>query len=722
MSAFVRVVFPLPLDQSFVYGVPGDLQEKARPGCRVLAPFGKRKQSGFIISAGAGPPAPGIRVKEIVEVMDEIPFWDERFLSFTGALSAEFRSSWGEILQASLPPSMAQKARVTVLLTDAGRAALGDKTLRPKERTLATFLEDQPAGRSPLFLQRKSGLEKAVALISRMERKGLLSVRTTPVRPPRAAKETGADGPSQLRLDFDDSQKPAGLLAPLERAIDEARFGAYYLHGSRTALEAAYRDLLSRAAASSGKALVLVPEVALTREFVAGFKAQTGRTAAVFHGRMTEKQKETAWRGLASGRTALAAGTRSSLFLDLKPLRLIIVDDEHEESYVQSESPAYDARRGAWLRARSENAAVVFGSPRPSVEGFYQAGRGGSLIDLGGQTESLRLAWIDHRTDAPVLSRDLERRVKDSLKRDEPVILFLNRRGYAASLICAACGRIPRCRRCDIPLVYHKNEQQLVCHYCNASLGARAGCPVCGGRLILRKGAGTQALEEELKILLPGVPVGRFDSDTAPGREEREKIIRGFSRGRIPVLVGTQLLAYQPGVPRVRLVGILAPETLLAFSDYRGSQRTFQAVSRMTEFCESAAGYEVVVQTPAPVHFSIRAGASRDYRSFYDREIEFRRVMNYPPLAALAELTLEGRDVRSLAGKSRELRAILRTFEPELEVLGPALASVVRVRDVSRVQLILKAPRRETIDRALDESLPRIRLKKSVVFSYSPLG
>ena len=302
------------------------------------------------------------------------------------------------------------------------------------------------------------------------------------------------------------------------------------------------------------------------------------------------------------------------------------------------------------------------------------------------------------------------------------MILFLNRRGYAASLICAACGRIPRCRRCDIPLVYHKNEQELVCHYCNASLGARAGCPVCGGRLILRRGAGTQALEEELKILLPGVPVGRFDSDTAPGREEREKIIRGFSRGRIPVLVGTQLLAYQPGVPRVRLVGILAPETLLAFSYYRGSQRTFQAVSRMTEFCQSAAGSEVVVQSPAPVHFSIRAAASRDYRSFYDREIEFRRVMNYPPLAALAELTLEGRDVRSLAGKSRELRAILRTFEPELEVLGPALASVVRVRDVSRVQLILKAPRRETIDRALDESLPRIRLKKSVVFSYSPLG
>ena len=722
MSVFVRVVFPLPLDQSFVYGVPGQLREKVRPGCRVLAPFGKKNQSGFVISAGADPPAPGIRVKEIVEILDEKPSWDERFLSFTGALSAEFRSSWGELLQASLPPSLAQKSKVTVLLTDAGLAALGEKKLGPKERALAVLLENQPAGRSPLFLKRKSGLDNAASLILRMDRKGLLSVRTTPVRPPRAAKETRADAPSQLRLDFDDSQKPAGPLAPIEKAIDEARFGAFYLVGSRPALEAAYRDLLGRAAASSGKILVLVPEVALTRGFVAGFESQSGRSAAVFHGRMTEKQKETAWRGLASGRTVLAAGTRSSLFLDLKPLRLIIVDDEHEESYVQSESPAYDARRGAWLRARSGKTVVVFGSPRPSVEGFYQARSEGSLIDLGGQTESVRLDWVDHRTETPVLSGDLERRIRDSLKRDEPVILFLNRRGYAASLICAACGRIPRCRRCDIPLVYHKRGEELVCHYCNASLGAGAGCPACGGSLTLRRGAGTQALEEELKKLLPGVPIGRFDSDTAPGREEREKIIHGFSKGRIPVLVGTQLLAHQPGVPRVRLVGILAPETLLAFSDYRGSQRTFQAVSRMTEFCESAAGSEVVVQTPAPVHFSIRAAASRDYRSFYDQEIEFRRVMNYPPLAALAELTLEGRDMRTLAGKSRDLRAILRTFEPELEVLGPALASVVRVRDISRVQLILKARRRETIDRALDASLPRVRLKKSVVFSYSPLG
>jgi primosomal protein N' (replication factor Y) len=237
---------------------------------------------------------------------------------------------------------------------------------------------------------------------------------------------------------------------------------------------------------------------------------------------------------------------------------------------------------------------------------------------------------------------------------------------------------------------------------------------------VLKRGAGTQALEEELKRLLPGVPVGRVDADTASVREEREKILDAFVRGRLPVLLGTQLLAHQPGLPGVRLVGILSPETLLTFSDFRATERTFQDVSRMIEFSEPAAGSEVVIQTPAPVHYSIRAAAERDYRTFYDAEIEFRRVMGYPPFASLAEVTLQGREVRSLAARAREFRAFLRPHEPELEVLGPALASVVRVRDVVRVQVILKARERATIDRALDEALRRVRLKKSVALSYSP--
>jgi primosomal protein N' (replication factor Y) len=691
VSVFVQVVFPLPLDQPFTYEVPERLRDRACPGARVLAPLGRKKQAGFIVSSSSEPPEPRIQTKEILEVLDDRPFWDARFLSFTRALSAEYRSSWGEILQASLPPSLALKKKVMVRLTGFGRESLHGKKLGPRESSLAVLLADAPKGRSPLFLQRKTGVRSAKSLIARMARKGFVEIAETAVSPPRPAKAGPAPGALQLPLDFAAGGGPAGVLAPVERAVERGRFAAFYLFGSRSSLHSAYAGLVRRVASGGGRSLLLVPEIALREELIQSFDAALRRPPAVFHGRMTGKQKENAWRGLRSGRTALVAGTRSALLLDTGPLGLVMVDDEHEESYLQTESPAYDARRGAWLRARSEGATVVFGSPRPTVEAFYEAGRRGALVELESAPVRVAVTCVDRPAEAPVISRELELKIRENLKRDEPVILFLNRRGFAASLVCASCGRVPRCSRCDIPMAYHKREERLVCHYCNASTRAR-------------------------------IPAARFDADTAGTREERERILRAFSAGRVPLLVGTQLLAHQPGVPRVRLVGILSPETLLGFSEYGAGQKTFQAVSRMLEFCEAGAGSEAVIQTRAPAHSSIQAAAAGDFKSFYEREIEFRRAMNYPPFAALAEVTLYGRDMRSLAARSRELGVLLRRHEPELEILGPALASIVRVRDVSRVQVVLKAARRQTIDRALDEALPRVRLKKTVAFSYAPFG
>jgi primosomal protein N' (replication factor Y) len=416
MNPFIRVVFPLPLDQSFIYGVPERLRDRVRPGCRVLAPLGRKNKSAFVVAAGPDPPPPGIRVKEIIEILDERPFWDARFLSFTQALSAEFRSSWGELLQASLPPSLALKTKVTVTLTDAGRAALERKKLGPKELALASLLRDHPAGRSPVFLQRKAGLTKASPLISRMEKKGLLLVREAAARPPKAAKDVSGGRSLQLRLDFAGSRSSPGPLSPAAKAIEDGRFGAFLLFGARSVLEAAYRELIRTALGVSGRTLFLVPEVALTGDFMAGLETQFGRAAAVFHGRMTGKQKETAWRGLLGRKTALVAGTRSALLLETRPLRLVVVDGEHEESYVQTESPAYDARRGAFLRARVENAVVVFGSPRPTVEAFYEAGQSGSLIELDGQAGQVPVTWVDKRAEGPVLSPELAARVQARLK------------------------------------------------------------------------------------------------------------------------------------------------------------------------------------------------------------------------------------------------------------------------------------------------------------------
>jgi len=720
MTIFARVVFPLPLEQSFLYAVPEACRTAAKPGSRVVAPLGKRRQNGFIVGLTTEPPDPGIKVKELFEVLDDRPFREGRFLEFTGRLSAEFHSSWGEILQASLPPSLALKTKVAILLTGKGREAFGKKGLSPKERALAAVLADAPKGRSPIFLQRKTGGQDISGLIARMEKKGLVAVRRTTASAPRPPKTGMAEAPVQLGLAFPETLGEIGVLAPIERDIIEGRFGGWYLFGPAASRRAAFQSLVRRTVEVGGRVLYLFPEVAPAEELASGFKEAFGRTAVFFHGRMTEKQKEEAWRVLRSGRAALVAGTRSALFLETGPLRLIVVDDEQEESYFQPENPSYDARRGAWLRARSEGAVVVFGSSRPTVEAFTEARRRGVLVELKTVPPHAGATLVDHSRDVPLVSRELGQKLKANLEKGEAAILFLNRRGYAAQLACSGCGRVPRCPRCDIALVFHKAEDRLVCHYCNHSIGVREACSGCGGEVVILRGAGAQALEEELGRLFPQVRVGRFDADTAGAPEERGRLLAEFARGRIPLLVGTQLLVHQPGVPRVRLVGILRPESLLGFSDYRAGQKTFEAVSSMLEFRRDEPDAEAVIQTPAPAHYAITAAAAGDFRAFYDREIEFRRVLNYPPFASLAEVLIQGRDVRALGARSRELRALFLRYAPSLEVLGPAFAPVARVRDLSRVQFVLKAADRETIDRALRESLPKIRLKKTAVFSYSP--
>lgn len=721
MTVFARVVFPLPLEQAFLYAVPEAFRAAARPGARVVAPLGARRQNGFIVEVTNEPPAAGVRIKELIEVLDDRPFRDERLLAFTGRLSAEFHSSWGEILQTALPPSQAGKTKVVVTLAEAGREGLVKGGLGPKARLLAKALAVAPKGLSPLALTRKLGGD-VTGLVSRMEKAGLVEVERRPASAPRAAATVEAAATAvQLGLAFPEPLGDAGVLAPVERALVDGLGGTWFLFGSDGPRRAAFQTLVRRAVGSGGRVLFLQPEVAPSESLAAGFKADYGRQAVVFHGRMTERQREEAWRTLRNGRAALVAGTRSALFLETGPLRLVALDGEQEESFAQAESPAYDARRGAVLRAGAEGAVAVLGSARPTVEAMAEARRRGLLIEVGLEPRRAAVAVIEHAGDAPIVSRELERRVRARVDKGDPVVLFLNRRGYAAQVVCRACGRTPRCPRCDIALVYHKAEDRLICHYCNHSADAGRACASCGGELAVRRGAGTQAVEEELGRLFPKVPLARFDADTAAKPEDRERLLADFGKGRLRILVGTQLLAHQPGLPKAGLVGVLRPEDLLGFSDYRASQRAYESVSAMLEHVRDAGDAEAVVQTAPPVHFAIAAAAAGDYAAFYDREIEFRRVLGYPPFASQAEVVLMCRDVRALGARSRELRSLLRD-RPGLEVLGPAFAPVSRVRDVSRVQFVLKAAERAALDRVIDETLPKLRLKRTVTFSYAPFG
>lgn len=712
MTLAAGVVFPLPLDQTFHYRIPQALEAKALIGCRVLVPLGRRTMTGFIVEIVPEPPPGAYEVKDIQEVLDETPSISPRILALTRRLSRHYFSSWGELLQASLPPALLVRTQTRLELSPAGKEALARGDVAGKELELLRILE---AGSYTLLHLRKKLREDNVAsLAARLQKKGLIAAREKMVRPGKERRPAPEppSGTAQLQLDF--GPGPGLGLERIVRDIREKSFGSYCLTGSRDVRLAAYLRLLRIAAAQGEKTLFLVPEVALAEAVAEKIEKAAGFQAACVHSELSPGRRQREWLKIKKGDAEVVIGSRSALFSPIDRLRLIIVDEEHDESHRQKENPAYDARRGSCFRAEEEKAVVVFGSATPSVETYHQAQGEGRVVSLGNESRRAKVLFIDDRREKGLVSPLLRQRIAARLERKEPVVVFYNRRGYASFLYCSKCSYTPRCRHCDIHLTYHKKESRWICHYCNAVEPFRRTCPECGSPFVQKPGFGIEAVEEELKKIFPGRRVFSFNTDTLRGRGTAERILSDFRGGKIDILLGTELLAHQVLPPEAPLAAVLFPETLLGHSDFQASQKTFLAVSRMARFAKDDARSELIIQTAAPSHYSLRAAVSGDYMSFYEPEIAFRRIMNYPPFSFMAEIILLGRELRTLGRKSREFRASLEKYGDDLEVLGPAMASVARVRGISRIQIIVKSRSRETLHRALHESLASVRLKKTV--------
>ncbi len=554
--------------------------------------------------------------------------------------------------------------------------------------------------------------------MKRLEGKGTIEVRTA-VSKPRVRKPAPA-GPRSGQLDLDFARDVPPALAAIEAKVARGvGYASFCLIGPAPTRQAAYGRLVRAAVGRGAKVLFLTPEVSMAdalKERAAGWP---GVRAAVVHGRLPRREREEEWRALLEGRANLAVGPRSALLAPLDGLGLIVVDEEHDDSYSQQEGQLYDARRGACLLASGgEGAVVVFGSSTPSVEAYHGALEAGALVSLGGPVPRFRTSVMDDRGEKAALSGGLLERIKGRLDRGDPVILFVNRRGYAPAVYCPACGHSPRCPRCDIAVSYHKKRDQWVCHYCNSTRTASPECPKCGAGLVRRRAKGIEAVEEELRRVFPGVRPARFDADEAAREKDRSRIVDDFRRGKVRILLGTSLLAHRADVPPAPFVGVIAPEALLGLADYRAGQRAFQSVARMRAFAEDDERAEVVLQTSEPGHFVIRAAAAGDYPAFYEAEIESRRALGYPPFTSLAEVVLQGRDLRTLARKSREFAAALGEAGKAIDVLGPALASVSRARGSYRVQVILKAGNEEVLAAALRGALERTGVKSSIRVSW----
>ncbi|MBC8357593.1 MAG: primosomal protein N' [Candidatus Aminicenantes bacterium] len=711
MTLYADVVLPLPLDQSFSYIVPESAQKNVKIGSRVLVPLGQRLLTGFIVNLRKRKLSQVLKLKEIAEVLDESPVFSLSFLSFARKLSSYYYSSWGELLQASLPPSFILKSQKRVSLSTKGKTLLRGDELSGEEKELLGYLKKREY--TALYLKRKLKVKNLSLLLSRLEKKGLIHIQEDIEKIRQKTAPKTPVGETQLEMDFSLDARSLEVAGQITRKIGDQVFLPFYLFGPSEKRESVYFYLIKRILADGRKVLYLVPEITLTQSLTEKFEKRLGEKVALLHSRLSEKKRELEWRKIKNGEVDVVVGPRSALFSPLENLGLIIVDEEQDESYYQRENPCYDARKGARFRAKQEEAVLVYGSARPSVSAFFWAKKRGNLLSLESEPRRRNVKIVDDRKEKGVISWKLEEKIAARLNKREPVILFLNRRGYASSLFCSRCNTIPRCSRCDIALSYHKKEEKLVCHYCGYSLPKMDNCPECGSRMIRERGIGIEALEEKLKTLFPQSCVTSFATDLT--RLEQERVLHNFRRGKIDILVGTQLLAHQVDVPPVFLVGILFPETILTLSDYRAGQKTFLTLSQMMKFLKDDERAEVLIQTTLPQHFTIRQAAFEDYISFYKQELRLRRLMNYPPFSHIVEVLFQGENLRSVARKSREFSEQVKNEAGDIEILGPALASVSRVRGVSRVQVVLKAKRKKTIDDVLVKVLKTVKLRKSIL-------
>ncbi len=509
------------------------------------------------------------------------------------------------------------------------------------------------------------------------------------------------------------------VLAEIETALQTAEYKAFLLHGvTGSGKTEIYIRAMKQTLDLGKSALMLVPEIALTPVFSRRLRAVFGDAVAIFHSNLSTGERFDEWRRLRSGAARIVIGTRSAVFAPLQNIGLIIVDEEHDASYRQHESPFYNGRDVGVVRANFAGAVVVLGSATPALETFHNAHVGKyhylSLPNRIGNRPMARAELIDMRdvfkTDGKnaVFSPQLIEAIEETHRRGEQSIILLNRRGFSSFVLCRTCGEAIKCGSCDITLTYHKREARLVCHYCNHRERAPQKCPSCAGKYLFFVGEGTEQIEDILVRKFSNLKIARIDRDTTSRRKPFEETLMSFSRGEIDMLVGTQMLAKGHDFPNVTLVGVITVDAGLAMPDFRSAERTFQLLTQVAGRAGRGdlAG-RVLIQTYHPEHYALQHAARQDYDGFYAEEINFRRNLNYPPFVALASILIKHANYNYAFDNAEILRDCLQKADSKrmCRILGVAPAPLARLKGEHRLQILIKARNRAKLRETLDFAL-----------------
>ena len=591
----------------------------------------------------------------------------------------------------------------------------GARTLTEAQRNVIETLI--AGGGEMLFAELLEAAHASASTIQSLEKRRVVEVFVREVRRDPLA---GASLPKRDEFRLTEAQSAA--LREINEAQSAGRYAAFLLHGVTGSGKTEIYIRAMRAAIERGRtAMMLVPEIALTPVFSRRLRAHFGDSVAIFHSSLTTGERFDEWSRLKRGEARVVSGTRSAVFAPVRNLGLIVVDEEHEASYRQQESPYYNGRDTAVVRAHKERAVVVLGSATPSLESFQNARQGKyrylRLPKRIADRPMARAEIVDMREvfraggRAEVFSTELLAAIEETHARGEQSIVLLNRRGYSSFVLCRSCGERINCANCDVTLTYHRGERSLVCHYCNLRQRVPDACPACRGQFLYFIGEGTEQIEEILRARFPALRIARLDRDTTARRSTYEQAVLSFAAGELDMLVGTQMIAKGHDFPNVTLVGVVSVDAGLALPDFRAAERTFQLITQVAGRAgRGSLPGRVLIQTYHPQHYALRHACAQDYEGFFDEEINYRRNLSYPPFVALASLLVHGDDLTRVQATAAEVRRALDRHNPERHVrlLGPAPAPLARLRGEHRVQILLKSrsrPRlRELVQLALTDA------------------
>jgi primosomal protein N' (replication factor Y) len=603
---------------------------------------------------------------------------------------------------------------------------------KTQQRVIETLIDE---GGEMAFTDLLEMADASASAIQTLEKRHVIEVFVRNVRRDPLATATLPEI-EELEL----TKEQAAALHEIEKPLKENRYAAFLLHGVTGSGKTEIYIRAMRAALLQGRtAMMLVPEIALTPVFSRRLRAHFGDQVAIFHSSLTTGERFDEWSRLKRGEARVVIGTRSAVFAPVSNLGLVVIDEEHETSYRQQESPYYNGRDTAIVRASREGAVVVLGSATPSLESFHNARSGKyTYLQLAqrianramARAEMIDMRAVFARQGRPeVFSEELLAAIEETHARNEQSIILLNRRGYSSFVLCRSCGESIHCPNCDVTLTYHRSEMSIICHYCNHRQPAPSRCPSCAGKYIYYVGEGTEQLEEMLQKRFPQLRIARLDRDTTSRRKLFERAILEFGAGELDMLVGTQMLAKGHDFPNVTLVGVVSVDAGLALPDFRSAERTFQLITQVAGRAGrgSLAG-RVLIQTYHPNHYVLRHACAQDYAGFYQEEIRYRKNLNYPPFVALASLLVHGEDFTRAQATAAEIRKALDEANTDraCRILGPAPAPLARLRGEHRIQLLVKSrsrPRlREVIDMALAYAAARDVDLRSVNLEIDPIN